>query len=60
MIKNIKNVEEYVIITNFMNYKTLEKYKYDYKNNTILINNNKIDVIRISKVNGIYLIKKKD
>ena len=60
VIKNIKNVEEYVIITNFMNYKTLEKYKYDYKNNTILINNNKIDVIRISKVNGIYFIKKKD
>lgn len=60
VIKEIKNVEEYVIITNFMNYKTLEKYKYDYENNTILINNNKIDVFRISKVNGIYLIKKED
>ncbi|MGP1608747.1 MAG: hypothetical protein ACTTGJ_02755 [Clostridium sp.] len=60
VIKAIKNIEEYVIITNYINYKTLEKYKYDYKNNTILINNNKIAVIRISKVNGIFLIKKKD
>ena len=60
IIKTIKNIEDYVIITNFMNYNTLEMYKYDYKSNTIAIDNNIINVIRISKVNGIYLIKKED
>lgn len=60
VIKKLENIEEYVIITNFMNYKTLEMHKYERKSSTIVINNKRINVFKISKVNGFYLIKKSD
>lgn len=57
-INSLENLEDYLLITNHLNYIDLKNYNNREK--SIIINEKKLDVITISKVNCFYIMKKKD
>lgn len=57
-IKEIKDVENYVIITSPLNWKILDVNRFIGKK--IKVGDKEVDLIRISKTKDIYLIKKQD
>ena len=59
-MSNIENIEDYVVIANFINRSILKKFDYDYKDNFFVYNDKKISVIIIPQIDEIYLLKKED
>lgn len=56
-IASLENLEGYLIITNYINCRTIKNY--DICSETIKINDNRLDVLIIPETDYIYLIEKK-
>ena len=60
VLEKIESISDYVIISNFINNSYLRKYDFDYNTKEIKVKNEKIPVINISQIDGIFLLKKND
>lgn len=60
VLDNINNLEDYIIVSNYLNKSNFNKFDYDYKENKIIYKNKKIPIINIPQINGIFLLKKDD
>ena len=59
-LKNLENIQDYIIITNYLNKSYTDKFEYNYVENTITYNDKAIPIINIPQVNGLYLLKQQD
>ncbi len=57
ILNSLENIEDYLLITNHINYYHIKAY--DGFSDYVLINNKKIDILKISNLKFIYLIEKK-
>lgn len=60
VLGRIENLQEYIIISNYMIKSYLKKFDYNYKDNVISYSNINIPVLNIPQINGIFLLKKDD
>ena len=60
ILDQIDNIEDYIIISNYLNKSYLNKFDYDYSENVIIYKNKKIPIINIPQINGIFLLPKED
>lgn len=60
VLDNIDNLEDYIIVSNYLNKSNFNKFDYDYKENKIIYKNKKIPIINIPQIDGIFLLKKDD
>lgn len=58
ILNSLEDIDDYIILTNYLSRTILKKYSYDYNNSTIKFNGKLIDVINISNVNCIYVLNK--
>jgi len=56
IIKEISNIEDYVLISDCIHYREIKNY--DYLTDTININDKKVSILKIPKVDSFYLINK--
>lgn len=56
IIKEIDDIEDYVLISDCIHYREIENY--DYTTNTISVNDKKVRVFKIPKLESFYLIKR--
>lgn len=58
VINKINNIDDYVVITSFVNCKKINNYdgRYDFA----LINNKKLEIMKFPQIKNMYLIEKKD
>lgn len=54
------NIEDYIIISNYLNKSYFNKFDYDYKENAIIYKNKKIPIINIPQIDGIFFLRKED
>lgn len=57
VISKLKNVEEYLLITDYINCSVIKNY--DYNSENIIVNDMKLDILTIPESDCIYLIQKK-
>ena len=57
VLKTLKNVEDFLLITNYINYNSIKSY--DLNKDCVIIDDKKLEVMKISKIDYIYLIEKK-
>ena len=60
VLDNIDNLEDYIIVSNYLNTSNFNKFDYDYKENKIIYKNKKILIINIPQIDGIFLLTKDD
>ena len=60
VLDRIDNLEDYIIVSNYLSKRYFNKFDYDYKENIIIYKNKKIPIINIPQINGIFLLKKDD
>ena len=60
ILENIENIEDYIIISNYLSKSYFNKFDYDYKENVIICRNKKIPIINIPQIDGIFLLRKED
>ena len=60
VLDRIDNLEDYIIVSNYLSKRYFNKFDYDYKENIIIYKNKKISIINIPQINGIFLLKKDD
>ncbi len=60
VLGKIENLQEYIIISNYMIRSYLKKFDYNYKDHVISYSNINIPVLNIPQINGIFLLKKDD
>lgn len=60
VLDNIDNLEDYIIVSNYLNTSNFNKFDYDYKENKIIYKNRKIPIINIPQIDGIFLLMKDD
>lgn len=60
VLNKIDNLEEYIIVSNYLSKSYFNKFDYDYKENIIICKNKKIPIISIPQIDGIFLLKKDD
>ena len=58
IIKTTNNIEDYLLITNYTNYDLINGY--DGYSDFVLIDENKLEIIKFPQIRSIYLIEKKD
>ena len=57
VIESVDNLNDYCLITNYLNYNKLNNY--DFTLNKVVRNNQNLDLIKLSGVDSYYLIEKK-
>lgn len=57
VINKIEKIEDYLIITNYLNCDNIESY--DMYSDSIVINGKKLEIMKIPQIESIYLIEKK-
>ena len=57
VISKLKNVEEYLLITDYINCSVIKNY--DYNSENIIVNDMRLDILTIPESDCIYLIQKK-
>lgn len=60
VLDKIDNLEDYIIVSNYLSKRYFNQFDYDYKENIIIYKNKKIPIINIPQINGIILLKKDD
>ena len=60
VIDKIDNLEDYIIITNYLSKSYFNKFEYDYKENIVKCGDRKIQIINTSQIDEIILLKKVD
>lgn len=59
-LDKIDNKENYIIISNYLSKSYFHRFDYDYNENVIICKNNKIPIINIPQIDGIFLLRKED
>jgi len=59
-LDKIDNVEDYIIISNYLSTSYFSKFNYDYNDNSITYKDKKISIINIPQIDQIFLLNKKD
>lgn len=59
-LNKIDNIEDYIIISNYLSKSYFSKFDYDYSENVIICKNKRIPIINIPQIDGIYLLRKDD
>ena len=59
-LDKIDNVEDYIIISNYLSTSYFNKFNYDYNDNSITYKDKKISIINIPQIDQIFLLNKKD
>ena len=60
VLDQIDNLEDYIIISNYFSKSYFNKFEYDYKENIIKCGNKKVQIINMSQIDEIILLKKED
>ena len=60
ILDQIDNIEDYIVISNYLSKSYFKKFDYDYSENVIICKNKKIPIINIPQMDGIFLLKKED
>lgn len=60
ILSKIDNLQEFVLISNYINNSFFREMEYDYSGNSLIINDKKISIINIPGVEGVFLLKKED
>lgn len=60
VLYSINNLQDYVIISNYLSKSDFNKLDYDYQNNMIICKDKKIPIINTPQIDAIYLVKQSD
>ena len=60
VLDKIDNLEDYIIISNYLSKSYFNKFEYDYKENIVKCGDRKIQIINTSQIDEIILLKKVD
>lgn len=59
-LNKLDNIEDYIIISNYLSKSYFSKFDYDYSENVIICKNKRIPIINIPQIDEIYLLRKHD